>query len=144
MDRGPATDDFLDAYGRAFAAFDVEAVADMFAYPWQITSGADEAGVTIVPRREAWLPELERLVAAYRTIGVAAAEILERRTTELTPRLAQVVVRWALTDRAGARIYDFDAAYTLADLGDGLRITAIAHNETARLRAALTARRSGG
>lgn len=144
MDRGPATDEFLEAYRRAFAAFDVEAVADMFAYPWQITSGADESSVTIVPGREAWLPELERLVAAYRTIGVTAAEILERRTTELTPGLTQVVVRWALMDGAGARIYDFEATYTLADLGDGLRITAIAHNETPRLRAALAARRSGG
>jgi hypothetical protein len=28
----------------------------------------------------------------------------------------------------------FDAAYTLADLGEGLRITAIAHNETSQLR----------
>lgn len=144
MDRGPATDELLAAYRSAFAAFDVEAVADMFAYPWQLTSGGDEAGVTIVAAREAWLPELERLVVAYRTIGVAAAEILDRRTTELAPGLAQVVVRWALTDRAGERIYEFDAAYTLADLGDGLRITAIAHNETPRLRAALTARRPGG
>lgn len=144
MERGPATDEFLEAYRRAFAAFDVQAVADMFAYPCQITSGADEAEVRIVPGREAWLPELERLVGAYRTIGVTAAEILDRRTTELAPGLAQVVVRWALRDRAGARIYDFDAAYTLADLGDGPRITAIAHNETPRLRAALTARRSDG
>jgi hypothetical protein len=33
-----------------------------------------------------------------------------------------------------------NAAYTLADLSEGLRITAIAHNETPRLRAAIGAR----
>lgn len=43
--------------------------------------------------------------------------------------LAQASVRWRLTDGAGRAIYDFDASYTLADLGDGPRITAIAHNE---------------
>lgn len=140
MDRRPATDEFLEAYRRAFAAFDAEALADMFAYPCQLTSDAGEIIVTTVPTREAWLPELERLVAAYRTIGVRAAEILDRRTTDLTPQLTQVVVRWAPTDEVGARIYEFDAAYTLADLGHGLRITAIAHNETPRLRASLKAR----
>jgi hypothetical protein len=49
-------------------------------------------------------------------------------------------VHWALVDGADARIYEFDAAYTLADLGEGLRVTAIAHNETPRLLAALGGR----
>jgi hypothetical protein len=41
----------------------------------------------------------------------------------------------------GGRIYDFDASYTLADLGEGMRITAIAHNETPRLRALIERQR---
>jgi len=139
--RGSGPDEFLETYRRAFAAFDAEALADMFAYPCQLTSDAGEITVTTVPTRDAWLPQLERLLAAYRTIGVSAAEILELRTTELTPQLTDVVARWALFDREGERIYEFDAAYTLGDLGQGLRITAIAHNETPRLRASLEARR---
>jgi hypothetical protein len=96
--------------------------------------------VTTVPTREAWLPQVERLVTAYRAIGVHAPEILELQVTELTRQRAQAVVHWALVDGAGARIYEFNGAYTLADLSRGLRITAIAHNETPRLRAAIGAR----
>jgi hypothetical protein len=98
--------------------------------------------VTAVPTREAWRPQLERLVAAYRAIGVHRTEVFELQTAELTSKLVQVVARWALIDGGGASIYEFDAAYTLADLGEGLRITAIAHNETPHLRAALDARQS--
>jgi hypothetical protein len=138
--RGLAVSEFVEGYRRAFAACDAEAIADMFAYPCQLTSDESEITVTTVPTREAWLPQVEQLVAAYKAIGVRAAEILELQMTELTPQLAQVVVHWALVDGAGARIYEFDAAYTLADLSQGLRITAIAHNETPRLRALLGAR----
>jgi hypothetical protein len=138
--RGSAVSEFLERYRRAFAAFDAEAIADMFAYPCQLTSDESEITQTTVPTREAWLPQVERLVAAYEAIGVHAAEILELQVTELTPQLAQAVVHWALVDGAGARIYEFNAAYTLADLGQGLRITAIAHNETPRLRTLLGAR----
>ena len=80
-------------------------------------------------------------MAAYRAIGVRSAEVRELRVTELTPRLAQAAVRWGLIDGEGGRLYDFDAAYTLADLGQGMRITAIAHNETPRLRAFLERQR---
>jgi hypothetical protein len=111
----------------------------MFSYPCQLTSDESEITVTTEPTREAWLSQIERLVAAYKAIGVRAAEIRELQMTELTPQLVQVVVHWALVDGAGARIYEFDAAYTLADLSRGLRITAIAPNEAPRLRGLLGA-----
>jgi hypothetical protein len=60
---------------------------------------------------------------------------------EITTRLAGAVVHWSLFDEQGRPIYDFDASYTLADLGEGMRITAIAHNEALRLRAAIERRR---
>jgi hypothetical protein len=130
-------EDFLDAYRNAFEAFDASAVADLFTYPCQITSDAGERPVTTVPQREAWVGQLERLLDTYRQLGVRSAEILDAQVTELSPRLVQATVRWRLLDRAGARIYDFDASYTLLDAGQGMQIAAIAHNETARLRAAL-------
>jgi hypothetical protein len=129
--------DFLRAYRSAFEAFDASAVADLFTYPCQITSDAGERPVTTVADREAWAGQLERLLDAYRQIDVRSAEILEAQVTELSPRLAQATVRWRLLDEAGARIYDFDASYTLLDIGQGMQLAAIAHNETARLRAAL-------
>jgi hypothetical protein len=129
--------EFLDAYGNAFRAFDASAVAALFTYPCQITSDAGERPVTTVADRGAWVRQLERLLDAYREIGVRAAEILDAQVAELSPRLVQATVRWRLLDEAGARIYDFDASYTLLDFGQGMQVAAIAHNETARLRAAL-------
>jgi hypothetical protein len=129
--------DFLDAYRARFEAFDAEAIVDLFAYPCQITSDAGEVTVTVVGAREAWVPQIERLIAAYREIGVRTAEVLELQVVELTPLLAQVIVHWALADGEGRSIYDFDASYTLADRGDGMRITAVAHNEMRPLREAV-------
>jgi len=137
MSKRSRADQFLDAYRAAFEASDVLAIADLFSYPCQVTSDAGEITVTTVRSREAWLPQIHRLLAAYRAIGVRSAQILELQMIELTPRLAQATVRWGPVDQEGAPIYEFDASYTLADLGEGMRITAIAHNETPRLRAAL-------
>ena len=132
--RCSGVDEFLDAYRRTFEAFDAPAIVDLFSFPLQLTSAADDVTVTTVPTREAWLPQVERLLHAYREIGVQAADVLGRQTIELTPKLVQAVVHWGIADADGRRIYEFDASYTLADLGDGLRITALAHNETPRLR----------
>jgi hypothetical protein len=126
---------FLDAYRTAFEELDVGAIVDLFSYPCQLTSDAGEIAVTTVPSREVWAPQIEQLVAAYRAIGVRSAQVLELRVNELTPRLVQATLRWGLLDRDGRTLYEFDASYTLADLGRGLQITAIAHNETPRLRA---------
>lgn len=131
------TEDFLDAYRNAFEAFDASAVADLFIYPCQITSDVGESPVTTVPSRDAWIAQVEGLLDAYRAIGVRSADALDAQVTELGPRLAQATVRWRLLDQTGARIYDFDASYTLLDVGHGMQLAAIAHNETARLRAAL-------
>src|SRR5687767_14559863 len=100
-----------------FEAFDVAAIADLFAYPCQITDDGDEPAVMTVGSREEWIPRLEGLVAGYRAIGVRTAEILRLEATELTPRLAQATIRWNLLDSEGEGIYDFDASYTLADFG---------------------------
>lgn len=124
---------FLDTYRRAFESFNVPAIVDQFSYPCQITSDAGEITVTVVPTREACVPPIERLIAAYRAIGFRTAEAADLRSIELTPGLAVAAVRWSLVDREGQRLYEFDAAYTLADRGEGLRIVAIAHNEAPRL-----------
>ena len=137
MSDPPGVRDFLDAYRAAFEAFDVPAIADLFSCPSQITGDAGQVSVTIVPTREDLVPQLEWLVSAYRRIGVRSAEILELRVIELGPPLAQAAVRWRLVDSDGDRIYDFRASYTLADLGHGMRIVAIAHNETIPLRTSI-------
>lgn len=128
---------FFDSYRAAFENFDAAAIADHFGFPLQVTGDAGEIGVTQVASREQWLPVIEGLVGMYRQLRVATAEALAIRPAELTPKLVQATIAWRLIDADGAAIYDFDATYTLADLGKGPRIVAIAHNETPRLQAAL-------
>ena len=89
--------------------------------------------VTTVPTCEAWLPQIERLVAAYRAIGVREAHIDELDVLRPTPKVRFATVRWRLSDAGGEEIYTFDASYSLVDRGDGLRIMAIVHDETPRL-----------
>jgi hypothetical protein len=84
--------DLLDAYHAAFEAFDVPAIAALFSYPCQVTGDAGGLAVTTVATREAWIPQIDGLVAAYRAIGARAAEVLELEVTELAPRLAQATV----------------------------------------------------
>ena len=140
MDRDAVVQEFLDAYRAAFEAFDVTAVAGFFAFPCQVTSEAAEVTITAVPTLDAWTPQIERIIGAYRALGVATAVMGPLQVLGVTPRLAQAAVRWRLRDADGGTIYEFNASYSLADLGDGFRITAIAHNESPRLRAALGSR----
>jgi hypothetical protein len=106
-----------------------------------MTSGAPDVTVTTIPGRDVWVAQVEQLLGAYRAIGVRSAEVLTLHVVELTARLAQGAVRWRLLDESGGPIYDFDASYMLADFGEGMRITAIAHNESPRLLAAIERRR---
>lgn len=128
---------FLASYVAAFERYDPDAIADHFAYPVQVTGDADEVTPVTVPAKDAWVVRLGELLGAYRSLGVATARVLDLSTTGLSPRLVVADVDWSLDDRAGATIYTFDSVYTLAQVGDGLRIVAIAHNETPRLRAAI-------
>ncbi len=131
---------FFDAHRARFEAYDAPGVADLFAYPCHVTSDVGEVTSATVATRDAWLPQVDRLLAGYRRIGVRSAAVLEQHVTALTERLAQVDVRWQLIGGEERALYDFDATYTLADLGDGFRIAAIAHNETPKLRALLERR----
>ena len=82
----------------------------------QIAERHREVTVTTVATREAWVPQVDRLVSAYRAIGVRSAAFTELR--DRAPlRLAQVTVRWTLADVMGRSIYDFEASYSLADHG---------------------------
>jgi len=133
---------FLSDYRETFERFDVAAVAAFFAFPLQVTGDAAEVTVVSVPTLEAWLPQIERIVGAYQMLGVASADARGARVVSVTSRISQATVNWHLLDADGAVVYDFHASYTLADLGAGLRITAIAHDESPRLMAALARRQA--
>ncbi len=137
-----AAKQFLDEYRTTFERFDVAAVAAFFAFPLQVTGDAANVTVVSVPTLEAWLPQLERIVGAYRLLGVASADARDVRVVAVTSRISQVSVNWVLLDGEGKVVYDFHASYTVADLCAGLLITAIAHDEGPRLMAALARRQA--
>ena len=143
LERG-VVEAFVDRYRSTFESFDAEAISACYAFPCQVTSDGDTVTVTSVPTVEAWRPGIERILGAYRLLGVRTATVAELRVEPVTAHVAHAVVRWALVDGTGAPVYDFTASYTVADLGDGLRIVAIAHNETPRLLAAVARRQAGG
>ena len=132
--------DFFESYRAAFERLDAPAVVEHFAFPCLITGDGDPVSVLPIGGRDQGLAVIERLLGTYRTLGVARARLLSLTPTALSPRLALGVVHWALSTGAGETLYDFDAAYTLALIDDRLRITAICHNESPRLRACLARR----
>jgi hypothetical protein len=142
-DADPDIQAFFDSYRAAFERRDAAAIAAHFRFPLHVTGDSGEVTAVAIPSVEAWIPQLERLLAGYAQLGVHTARMRETRTSRFSPRLAQVAVHWALETSAAKPVYEFDAAYTLVASGDALKITAIAHNEQLRAREAMAKRASG-
>jgi hypothetical protein len=135
-------EEFFDEYRRTFASFDVPAIGALFAFPVHVTSEADGVTVTSVATIEEWLPLIDRIVRAYQLLGVAEATPLSVQTVRVTPRILHAIVHWALGQADGKPVYEFTESYTLATTGDGIRIVALAHDETPRLLAAVARART--
>ena len=133
---------FFESYRAAFADGDVAVILGHFAFPCHITSEAREVTLTPIASHEDGARMVGQLLAMYRDVGVTAARVLELDAIEVSPRLLVALVHWSLDDATGARVYAFEASYTLASFDDGLRITAIAHNEVLRYRECLARNRS--
>jgi len=133
---------FFESYRAAFAHGDVAAILDQFAFPCHITSEAREVTLTPIASREEGARMVGQLLAMYRDVGVTTARVLELDATGVSPRLIVALVHWSLDDATGARVYAFEASYTLARFDEVLRITAIAHNEVLRYRERLAQIRS--
>ena len=134
---------FFDSYRNAFERRDAAAIADHFRFPLHVTGDSGDVTAVSIPSVEAWIPQLERLLAAYKQLDVKTAQMVEVRITRFSPRLAQAAVHWALESSTAKTIYEFDATYTLAGTGASQKITAIAHNEQLRAREAMEKRQAG-
>ena len=134
---------FFDEYRATFARYDVDALAELFAFPLQVVSGTDEGAAISVSTREEWRPVLEGLLGAYRSLGVADGEPLELDATELTPHVASARAHWELRREDGGAIYDFTAVYTLAQVDGAWRVVAVAHDELPKLQVALAGQPGG-
>jgi hypothetical protein len=130
---------FFDTYRETFARYDAAALADLFAFPLQVLSDAEQITPLSIASREDWVGVLEGLLGGYRTLGVAAGEPLEFDATELTPRISSTRVHWELRREDGSAIYQFTAVYTVVASDGQWRVAAIAHDELPKLGAALAA-----
>lgn len=129
--------EFLSRYAQEFATGDAAKIATYFAYPLQ-TISAEESSASVSAFSEAeWKAVLDRLLSAYRQLGVARAKPLWSEVDMWMPGLHFLSVTWRLLDCADRLIYTFDAVYIVADTGPGLRVAALAHNERDGLDAAL-------
>lgn len=132
---------FIDRYRRTFETFDVDAITGCYAFPVLVVSQADDVTTTSVPAADGWRPQVERIVAAYRLLGVSGATVASLEIAAVAPGIAHATVTWSLHRASGEPVYDFTASYTLADLTEGTRIVAIAHDEAPKLRAAVAGAR---
>ena len=133
---------FFESYRAAFERQDAEAIADHFAYPAHVASDAGQVMLSPILSKREWTSQIQQLLQMYQRIDFQAPRILAISVTELSSRLMQARVHWGLDDSHGARLYDFDAIYTLGCFAGNWKIVAIAHNELARYWACLEARRT--
>lgn len=139
-----AAETFIDGYRRTFESFDVAAITALYAFPVQVVGEAGGVSVVVVPAAEAWAGQVERIVGAYRLLGVSGATVARLDVAEVTPGIAHATVTWSLHTAAGDPVYDFTTSYTLADLAGRTRIVAIAHDESPKLAAAVARARGAG
>jgi hypothetical protein len=132
-----AVEAFIKGYQATFERFDVAGISGHFAFPLHVTGEAHEVSLAVVPSPEHWTPAIERIVGAYRTLGVTHAEVRSLEVADVTARIAQANVHWDLRRADGHPVYDFHSSYTVAVTPGGLRITAVAHDEGPRMAAAM-------
>lgn len=133
-------DEFFAEYAADFATYDAATVAEHFAYPVQAVGDTDAEPDVNTAGREEWLLVLDHLLGAYRELGVTGAWLHSMQVTRLGCGLHVAWVGWRLLRADKSPVYNFKASYTLVASHGRLRISAIAHNEVPKLRAALANR----
>lgn len=132
-----APQEFMEQYRTAFTQADLGALVDCFVFPLQVVSVADGEASSSVAHVEEWPGVLERLLGAYKRLGVTDCVPMEVEITEPMDAVAVMRVHWALQRADREPVYDFTAVYTLALAAGRLRIVALAHDEFPKMRAAL-------
>jgi len=120
---------FFTSYCTAFIRQDAPAIVRHFADTVHVaTDTGDKVNIYVADGAE-WRKAIDRILKMYREINVGSVEATGLATDALSPRLVQARLRWAISDRAGQLLYEFDAMYTLARHTEIFRITGVAHNE---------------
>jgi hypothetical protein len=132
-----ASQEFMEQYRSAFKHADLSALVDCFAFPLQVVTVTDGEASSSVAYGEEWPSVLERLLGAYKRLGVLDCVPLAVEVTEPMDAVTVMRVQWALQRGDREPIYDFTAVYTLVRATGRLRIVALAHDELPKMQAAL-------
>ena len=128
--------EFLASYGSAFEAYDADSIVRFYSFPCHVVSDGDSVVASMPFEGPASLkPAVERVLQLHRRIGVTSGRPVLLEVTELSPRLAGLMLRSEMHGADGVPLYDYQGFYSLVATDDGYRIAAICHNQIPRLMA---------
>ena len=125
--------EFLATYSEAFEAYDTKAIVDHYLFPCIIIGDSETIAPLTYKGADQLNAGVDYVLALHREIGVKSAHPLLLEITELSPRLAGMMLRSQFRDAHGKPLYDFQGLYSLARTESGYRIAAISHNQIPRL-----------
>ena len=125
--------DFLASYRSAFEAYDADGIVGFYAFPCHIVSDGEPVASMPFEGPASLKPAVERVLQLHRRIGARSARAVLLEITELSPRLAGVMLRLEMQDADGAALYDYQGFYSMVATDGGYRIAAICHNQIPRL-----------
>jgi hypothetical protein len=125
--------EFLSSYSEAFDAYDTRAIVDHYLFPCSIIGDAETLAPLTFKAPEQLSAGVDHILSLHREIGVKTGQPMLLEITELSPRLAGMMIRTRFRDAHGRALYDFQGFYSLARTDAGFRILAISHNQLPRL-----------
>jgi hypothetical protein len=125
--------EFLATYREAFEGYDTEAIVDHYTFPCPIIGDSETIAPVLMKGAEQLRAGVDYVLSLHREIGVKSGQPLLLEITELSPRLAGMMLRSQFRDADGKPLYDFQGFYSLARTEAGYRIAAICHNQIPRL-----------
>jgi hypothetical protein len=114
--------EFFRHYATAFESLDVAAIAGFYALPCAFIGNA---GVVTQIERGGLERLIGGLVAKYRAVELARAEVKGLHTQVINGRLLQVRVHWQLARADSTPLYEFDTIYIMANYAKRYRIASV-------------------
>jgi hypothetical protein len=125
--------DFLASYSKAFESYDTDAIVAHYCFPCQLVSDAQPVALGPIAGPEQCKAAVSHVLSLHREIGVKSTRITRLDITELSPRLAGMMLCYELLDVDGRPLYDMKCFYSLLRTDQGYRIAGLTHNQFPRL-----------
>lgn len=108
--------EFLAGYGAAWDAIDIDASVAHYALPQIVVANGR---TTFIETEDEVRAGVETLSGLYDDRGVDTITLEVEAVERLPDAAVRAVVRWRLTDEAGAELLSYPAIYTIVEDDDG-------------------------